>query len=446
MKKRILAAIMILALAMGLCGCQMLGKKDKVTAESLIDGIPDLEAGKHHSFDFMMKGDVATEEGSVSVDFSTGMEVSTSVVHLKGAKISAGMQGLSFEIGMEGWSDLDDGTTYTNMSFMGQESGWTKSRSEGSSDSGKINGMLDMDGKIDAELVDDGKGDYVVKGDMSASAINDLMGSFGDMEGFESIGDATSGTSIKSAKAEMAFGREDKMLKSVHIDVSFEQDGTPSTLSLDIKVNALNQAGALQVPSDVIADAVDDGDMGIWGDGDDGHGGDPGGSADPDPGYGIGSGGGVTGTYYTDNEGYDDVIDPMAQKLVDAGFDPGYISVYHYGGYASLNVSAYSENVSREVKIYHVDTSDWTAQERYEEQYEFFADYHPDMPAVYGTAADGEALFAGVEDGDGRAMFAQYSGDLYVEAYAYMWDSTDADSTAGILVDFVNTVTDALQA
>ena len=313
-----------------------------------------------------------------------------------------------------------------NVTAMGQSSGWTKSTTE--DQDFDVSGMMDFTGAKDAELSDDGEGDYVVTWTMDSSELSGLLDGLDDVS-YNPVPDAE----VQSMSVAGQFGREDKVLKSLNMMMEMG-DGTSADIT--VQIEAINGDKALSVPEDVVASAVADGALSDSFDIPDAPNPPDDDTAGMDE-FVMGDAG-----YYTDSAGFDEVLDAMAASLVAKGYDGADVCMYHYDGCAELDVSYYDEDGSGRMTIARVtDKTTWaTPQDAFEDEYGFIEEYEK-LSLVAGSKDSGEATFSGIDsDGDATARIVRHSGDTYIEATAYLYSSEDTQAAVERLAAFVDGV------
>lgn len=422
-KTRIFALLLAAVMAVSLCGCK---KKDSVTAESLLAGVPQLDPGKYQAMSVEADITGKSEDMDTTVSASGRIEMGNNIVHLDGFKASVRVEGMSIEMGIDAWADRNGNATYMNVTAMGQSSGWTKSTTE--DQDFDVSGMMDFTGAKDAELSDDGEGDYVVTWTMDSSELSGLLDGLDDVP-YNPVPDAE----VQSMSVAGQFGREDEVLKSLNMMMEMG-DGTSADIT--VRIEAINGDKALSVPEDVVASAVADGALSDSFD-------IPDASNPPDDDtagmdeFVMGDAG-----YYTDSAGFDEVLDAMAASLVAKGYDGADVCMYHYDGYAELDVSYYDEDGSGRMTIARVtDETTWvTPRDAFEDEYGFIEEYEK-LSLVAGSKDSGEATFSGIDsDGDATARIIRHSGDTYIEATAYLYSSEDTQAAVERLAAFVDGV------
>lgn len=432
-RTRIFALAMAVVMAVSLCGCK---KEEPVTAEGLLAGVPQMDPGKYQAMLLEIDMKTESEEGAASVSASGRVESAGDVLHLDGFKMSVGASGFSMEIAMDAWADASAGVAYSNVSAMGQSSGWTKSTSQSIPDLGSFD--LSSMGEVKGpKLEDDGEGDYVVAWTADPEAIKDALAEMDNAELLDSVDAGLPEGQVDSASAAARFSREDKTLKAMDVALSMS-DGT--TLGMTVVFEAINGDAALAIPDEVVSTATEEdpfGDSGL----------DDGFQYDPN----LEDGAELSRTeagYYTDGDGRDDRLDPMAAALVAAGYSGDDVCVYHYDGYAEMDVSYYDEDGSGRVTIAHVsDEEAWySPEEAFNDEYGFIEAYEG-LSLAKGSQASGDASFTGVDaDGDAKARIIRHGDGLYIESTGYLYDSTDGSAALAELEAFVDGVLSASEA
>lgn len=301
MKRRILpAALAAMLVLVMISGCSA----DPVTAESLMAGVPEIDPELYSDVSIAVAVSTGGEDGQ-GMAVSMGVESRAGIRHIYGGEAVIGSGEDAMSIGMEGWVDGPGGITYTNLSYGGLESGWTKSRQE---DAG--GGAVDAAGAVDSLpaiwdgasftlSTDKSTGHYAVEWDVDAAAMAEAAGTMGgaaDLDGFGTM----SGTA--------SFSRRDRKLESIRVDATNRDGGQFLFYAVFNSVNDPDRE--LSVPQE-IADAAIDGD-------------DPS-AYEPKL---------TDGGWYTYDDGEDAYIDGVAGRLAEAAGEDGWVLANHHDSFS----------------------------------------------------------------------------------------------------------------
>ncbi len=425
--KKILAGAMAVVLALGMTSC---GSKAP-TAESLMKGIQELDAGKYYQMEVALSAKQENADGSFDIDAKAKVEGAGDIFHLYDTDLSVGMSGFSMDMDIEMWAELDGGDAYLKGNILGQDINWMKSSmgdsSFGPEDIEKIaNSIKDADTeKHEFILQKHEKGeDYIVEMVIDGDDISDA---FGDaMETMKMDGD--SGFNAEDCKAEVRFDEETKDLKTIFI----KGEGDEMSFSLEITFLAKNGNKKLEIPKDVIKTAEEaennpDANNG-WsfslGD-------DEGGDNHQQPGGEIGNtttpGNGTyvdTEKYRNDGEAYDEVIDPMAEAVYAADPNLTYLSVSHYTytGVSRMSYSTSGDDWGGEIVVerYYDQDEYSNPKDSYERQYNFLHEWYETEP-VGGGKDQKFAIFA-TDDYGQKAEIVCYTDEYYLTGEARLYN------------------------
>lgn len=416
----------------------MLEQMKSPAAQELLDGIEAIDQEKYNDMEMTMDMHVEADGQTVNLSMVAGIEMLRDVVHMYDTTMDVSTSGLSFSVGMEGWIDYAEKTSYMNMSAMGQETGWTKSSVEENSgaaaDITRMASMFSNGSASNTEIVlaEHEKGqDYVVEWFMGADDIADIIS--GMVEDYNTNGDAVS---FDSLKVTARFDEETKIVKSISMVATGEKNNSNADLEVTITFKTINGESSLSVPADVISSAATDGL--IIEDAGDGTGFDD----TYDEGFNVDAGdSGYTGeTFVNDEAGYDDVIDPIAEYLAANDDGTGVVYLNHYEGMASLEYYFSKDDWSATLEVERVSPDcDWTSlDEEFDTNYTWLAEswYEPEN-LVEGSREEKRAIFMKDSmDRDVDMDFISCQDGLLVQLSVYVYEG-DRDTAMACMTEML---------
>lgn len=245
-KKGWAVAFSAAVLALSITGCA----GEPATAEGLMAGVEEIDPSLYSDMAIAVAVQAEQDGEQAGMAVQMGVESRGDVRHIYDAEAMIGASDDGMTIGMEGWVDLASGTTYTNLSYGGIGSGWTKS-SEGTT-----GGAVDAAGAADslpeiwdgAQFTlseDQSSGDYAVEWDVDPTAMSEAAGTMGgafDPDSFVSM----SGTAV--------FSKRDRHLESIRVDASNDEGGQ---FLFYVVFHEVNTEKDLSIPQEVIDGAID---------------------------------------------------------------------------------------------------------------------------------------------------------------------------------------------
>ena len=435
MKKKILSLLLVLAMLLSLAACA----KKEPTAEELLEGIRKVDASKFQDLDLSVS--MTTEQDGQAMDFTmkSGVAMRGDVVHIYDMSVDVGMSGLSITVKAEGWLDSANKVSYMNMSALGQESGWTKSAMDDSEMNFDVKNMLDKFSKDEVMRnltlqEHEGGEQYVVTWEFDVDALADIM---------STLPAECDSTRVDSVTAAAWFDEATHDLVTLQVGTGVSDDDGMVDINVMFMFKTWNGDEKLAIPSEVVETAVEDSDSSDpFGfdsmmeddepepqlpdyEPDDSFGG-----YDDDAGYDYsGDGGPVT----NDGEGYDEVIDPLAEQV--ALNDPNHkgIWVYHYGGMTSMNYSTGGLDWIGDVMVEHMDPETWgSAEDAFKEQADWLRTWYGGDP-VTGSVEEKSVTFAKLDEGNYEIDLAAWNGDMYISADIYTYGGMSAEDAVGHL-------------
>ena len=306
MKKKLIAAALAALTVLSLAGC---GKEpaEPVTAEALMAGVPEIDPSKYSDIGVAVAIGSGGEESGDGMVLIMGVESAGNIRHIYAAEATFGSGDDSMTIGMEGWADTEAGMAYTELSYAGISSGWSKSAEQADSTvmdaSGAAASVSEAWKGAEFRLAEEeAEAYYIVEWDVSAEAMSDAAGNLGgtfDPDSFESM----SGTA--------SFRKSDLMLEGIELRAENSAGGA---FLFYVEFYEINGDKTLEIPKEVIETAVD-GD-------------------DPDAYMPHDSGRG----WLTYDDGSDEYIDGAADRMVEWCTDGGWVMASHYDSFARLSM------------------------------------------------------------------------------------------------------------
>lgn len=258
--KRLLSLVCVTGMIAGLMsGCSF--TSEKVTAERLLESAFSEKKASGIDMDMAMIFDGQmdmTELGvdgqmDLSMDMDANMKANQEYGYMSGT-IKVKMLGMSVNQDVETYFDYEDGKTYTYDSESDQ---WSCKDSE-KSDSKSLFSGLDVGELKDPVLQEHKKGeDYVVTASVGYDGLENIMGDgigttgdFADMADFSDM----------SLAVEICFSEDDKSLKSLSLQAEEGSYGDMdlNELSLKISINEMSDDIEVEIPKDVLKNAIDD--------------------------------------------------------------------------------------------------------------------------------------------------------------------------------------------
>lgn len=305
MKKKLMALALAALFIIGLPGCGGGDAGEPVTAESLMAGVPEIDPDLYS--DIVVAVAVGTEsDGSgEGMTLVMGVESAGGIRHIYDAEATVGSGDDTMTVGMEGWADVEAGMIYSNMSYAGMESGWSKSSAGLDSTvmdaSGAASSVRDIWDGVEFRLSEEDYDNYyVVEWDVSAEAMSGAAGDMGGMFEPDNFG---------SMSGAAAFRKQDKALESVQVTAENAEGGQ---FLFYVEFHAVNGDGTLEIPSDIIESAVD--------------GDDPDAYAPHDSGRG----------WLTYDDGSDEYIDAAADSMAAWCSGEGWVMASHYESFSQM--------------------------------------------------------------------------------------------------------------
>lgn len=325
--KRILSVFSCMALMFALPAC---GAKEP-TAEGLLAGVSfDPDRLTSASVTCRVTSDMPEDLDGIDEGFSVpamngdvtltaDVDVQGGILHVSGLQADISVEGMSLGIGADLWLDQPGGKGYVRVDMLGQDMGWMES------DTGSLDGMpytgqsgiADVfDGLVrngsGAHIMDRGKkDDYTVRWTVPGDALNDLA----------------DGAVPSDLDVQAVFAYDGHGLQALYIEGASET----GAMSMEALFYAVNAEGSLSIPQDVIDSAGSADLSGIFG------GMDAGFSYDGTDGPSGPSASAVdTDQYKNDGEGYDDVLDPLAQQLSGSLQGHDTVAVWHFSDHTEL--------------------------------------------------------------------------------------------------------------
>lgn len=279
MNKKIIAVILGCFVCLLLAGC---GEKAP-TVEELLANAKSASTAAYQDFDLEMevKADMSQVSDDQPMNAQGGVhakgrvEITPSVVHMEGFTMDVAMSGLSMEMQMDVWADQAAGTGYVRTMMFGQDTGWVRSGTDGTTiDASGVAGTLGqfLDGVQGGALAEHKKGeDWVVTGTVDLGSL-DIGVPITD----ENMGRMT-GTMA------LSFDESTRALKSMVLEAGDGETSFYATVSM----RSMADQSTLSVPQEVIDKAVENDSEGfvLEGNGLDpgsGFGGEDGANNDPD--------------------------------------------------------------------------------------------------------------------------------------------------------------------
>lgn len=408
--KKVFACLLALAMTVSLAACG----GSKVTAQGLLDGIPEIDQGRYQ--DIVMDIKVETTGGDMggtgAIGLKCGIEAAGNVWHMYDGSMSVGASGFDMSFEMESWMDMTSGQNYSRMTIFGQDSGWTSS---GSGDglsidtpelSDFMSGLPDIwkDAGTEPALADRGKkDDYVVTYKIPASAVNSVMDMMGEAE--------SGGLDIGDLDVSMLFSVDNQSLKQVRVTGT----GADGAIDMNIVFRAINGDKTLAIPDDIKAAAVSDPgfDLGLSGD--------------------DGFSSGVfedwpeeDDVYWADSDGQDEMIDGMGLKLSRTVSAPDTVRVWHMSDYSELDFTHTGYDWHGSLDVRHYVTDEYGGADGYfSGQRDFCAEYYSDLEPYFSNAT--EIIY--IRDGNEMDMCRLLGDGVTISAEIYL-DGDEASEDA----------------
>ena len=399
--KKIFAALLVFAMVVLLSACG-----DKTTAQSLLDGVPEMDPNRYQNIVFNMKSETAEsgEGTSGAVSFTVGVEKSGNIWHVYDGAIKVGAAGFEMSFDLEGWVDGGSGVTYTKMSMFGQDSGWSRSTIDDTSEFGvdaydvsnvmnNISGLW-QNASTEPVLSDHGKNeDYIITYKIPETVVNNIMDSLGE-----------SGIGTGDLDVSMSFANDSKALKQVRVTGS----STEAAIDLSIAFRAINGDTTLVIPEDVISSAVDDSDSGFG----------------LDSGFDSGFDAGIFDDwpeedelYWADSDGQDELIDGMGLRLSRSVSSPDTIRVWHMSDYSELDFAHTGSGWHGTLNVRRYTTDEYGGAAGYfAGQRDFCAEYYPDVEPYFSN--DTEVVYT--RDGNELDMCRILNDGVTISAGIYL--------------------------
>lgn len=301
MKKRLAAAALALLMALSLAGC----RKEPVTAESLVAGVPEIDPAKYSNIAVAVAVGTGGEDSSDGMVLVMGVESAGSIRHIYDAEATIGSGEDSMTIGIEGWSDAASGTVYTSLSYGGFGSGWSKSAGGADSTvmdaSGAASSITEIWKGADFRLSEEGSDShYIVEWDVSAEAMSEAAGDLGGTFDPDSFG-SMSGTA--------SFDRKSRELEGIEVRAENADGGR---FLFYVEFYEINGDKTLEIPAEIVETAVDGDDPASYGPVDTGRG------------------------WYTYDDGSDEYIDGAADRMGAWVTDEGWVLANHYDSFSQM--------------------------------------------------------------------------------------------------------------
>lgn len=348
-----LAAAITVAVAVPalLSGCSA----DPVTAESLMAGVPEIDPELYSDVSIAVAVSTGGDDGQ-GMAVSMGVESMAGIRHIYGGEAVIGSGENAMSIGMEGWVDGPGGITYTNLSYGGLASGWTKSRQEGAG-----GGAVDAAGAVDALpaiwdgasfslSTDKGTGHYAVEWDVDAAAMAEAAGTMGGAADLDDFG-TMSGTA--------SFSRRDRQLESIRVDATNQSGGQFLFYAVFNDVNDPDRE--LSVPQEIADTAIDGDDPSVY-----------------EPKL-------TDGGWYTYDDGEDAYIDGVAGRLAEAAGEDGWVLANHHDSFSQAAFECIRDGSAVAMDLQKAAAADYPdlASDTYEAQAEWMLEAYGEDSTAY---------------------------------------------------------------
>lgn len=263
-RKAWIAAVLALAMVLGMAGCSNRGP----TAKELMAGVPEIDLEKYNDMELEMNVTAQADGQTSTISMAARFEGDGNLSHLNNMEMSLDANGVSLAFSMEAWMGNDTDLMYSHMSMFGQDFGWMLLSSEPfplveslAQPTEELRTYATNGPKLVLEPHTEGE-DYVVTWSESGSDVEDFSEMFGGLlEGLamDDVAGSIDQVPLGNAVMHAHFDEETHELKLIRIETEAGADGSDdrSSVLVVLTYHTLNGTQTLNIPQSVIDTAVD---------------------------------------------------------------------------------------------------------------------------------------------------------------------------------------------